>query len=365
MIKVLVVDDSALVRKLLGEIFAKEAEFSVEFARTGVEALAKIATFDPNVVTLDVHMPEMDGLECLDRIMLECPRPVVMVSSATAAGAETTFEAMRLGAVDVIAKPSGAMSLDIHEMAPRLIATVQSAAAARLPAALRLKDRVARRSGVTTAESAARKKKAAPHAAGKVTLATGEGLVLVGVSTGGPPALEKLLTPLAGNFGWPIVIAQHMPRTFTGQLAKRLDRMCALKVSEVTKVTRLEAGHAYVAQGDVDIVISNRPEGLVAMPAPPNRDYLWRPSVDRLVRTAMTHVPSPQIFGVMLTGMGSDGSQAMTNLKAAGGRTIAQSEDDAVVWGMPGEMVKAGGADHVVPVEEMASLLSRMTPPCP
>jgi two-component system chemotaxis response regulator CheB len=362
LIKILVVDDSALVRRLLGQIFATEPEFTVEFARSGAEALAKLQTFDPDVVTLDVNMPEMDGLSCLNHIMLDSPRPVVMVSSATAAGAETTFEAMRLGAVDVIAKPSGAMSLDIHDMAPRLIDTVRSASVAKVGGIRRLRDRVARKVGLKPDASA--KKRAATFPSKTVASVTGEGVVLVGVSTGGPPVLEKLLESLAPNFAWPVVIAQHMPATFTGALAKRLDRLCALDVSEVTKVTLLEPGHVYIARGDADIVISSRSNGAIAMPAPPKPDYLWRPSVERMVRTAMEHVPAKQLIGVMLTGMGNDGSQAMADLKAAGGRTIAESEDSAVVWGMPGELVKAGGADWVEAASDIGPLLNRLTP-CP
>ena len=366
MIKVLVVDDSALVRKLLGQVFSTEPEFTVEFARTGIEALAKVRDFNPDVVTLDVNMPEMDGLSCLDRIMLDSPRPVVMVSSATAAGAEATLEAMRLGAVDVIAKPSGAVSLDIPEIAPKLIATVRSAAGAKVGAAVRLKDRVARRSGLgKPASSLGRHASAAVKSKPPVDQATGEGIVVVGVSTGGPPALEKLLEPLDKKFGWPVVIAQHMPATFTGALANRLNRLCSLEVSEVTRMTRLEPGHVYIARGDSDIIISSRPTGPIAMPAPGRKEYLWRPSVDRLVRTAMDTVPAAQLIGVMLTGMGNDGSKAMADLKAAGGRTIAESEESAVVWGMPGELVKAGGADWIAPVSEIGEMLNKLVPACP
>lgn len=360
MIKVLVVDDSALVRKLLGEIFATDSEFDVAFARTGEEALVKVAEVDPDVVTLDVNMPEMDGLSCLDRIMLDSPRPVVMVSSATNAGADATLEAMRLGAIDVIAKPSGAVSLDIHELAPELIAKVRNAAAVKVSSFLRLKDRV--RQKTSAARRPVRQSRATPGAAATLKPATGGGLVLVGVSTGGPPALEKLLEALDENFGWPVVIAQHMPATFTGALARRLDGHCKLQVSEVVKVTRLEPGNVYIARGDGDIIISSRPGGLVAMPAPARQGYLWQPSVERLVRTAMEQVTPQQIIGVMLTGMGSDGSQAMADLHAAGGRTIAESEDSAVVWGMPGELVKAGGADCVAPVSDIGAILNRLTP---
>jgi len=363
LIKALIVDDSALVRKLLGEIFAAQHDFVVEFARTGVEALEKLSSFEPDVITLDINMPVLDGLACLDRIMMERPCPVVMVSSATAAGADATLEALRLGAVDVIEKPTGAVSLEIHEMAPRLVEKVRAAASARIPASLRLADRIRHKAagGVRQAAAGARpaRQEEAPRAF------SGTGLVLIGTSTGGPPALEAVLTKLPVNFGWPVLVVQHMPATFTGALAKRLDRQCALNVVEVTRVTDIEAGHVYIARGDADMIVSRRAGRLVVLPAPGLPDYLWRPSVDRLVRTALDHVAPSQIAGVLMTGMGSDGADAMSSLHAGGGRTIAEAEETAVVWGMPGELVKAGGADWVVPVGDIGDLLNRLVPPCP
>lgn len=368
MIKLLIVDDSALVRKLLGEIFARERDFVTEFARTGVEALEKLSVFQPDVVTLDVNMPGMDGLSCLDRIMVERPCPVVMVSSTTAAGADATLEALRLGAVDVIEKPT-AMSLDIHDMADQLVDKVRSASSARISASLRLTERVRHRAAMGAAGAAKAAEPARPIArAGRSPdpdRLSGDGLVLIGTSTGGPPALEAVLTRLEASFGWPVLVVQHMPATFTGALAKRLDKICQLGVQEVTQVTKLEPGRVYIAQGDADMIVSRRAGALVAMPAPGLPDYLWRPSVDRLVRTAMEHVAAPQLVGVLMTGMGNDGAKAMTALHAAGGRAIAEAEETAVVWGMPGELAKAGGADWVVPVGDIGTLVSRLVPTCP
>ena len=362
MIKLLVVDDSALMRKLLGSVFDAEADFEVRFARDGMEALELIRDFAPDVVTLDIHMPQMDGLACLDRIMVESPRPVVMVSSMTAAGAETTLEALRLGAVDFIPKPDGAISLRMDELAPRLVEKVRAAAGARLRTSLRLKERVRHRIG-----AAAPPRRRASAAAGTDTgdeaePLSGDGLVLVGTSTGGPPALEALLTALPGDFPWPILVAQHMPASFTGPLARRLDGLCALSVSEVIQPTLLQPGCAYIGRGDADIVVSRRAAGLVAMAAPARADYPWRPSADRLVRTAMEHVAPGQLIGVLMTGMGSDGAAAMAELHARGGRAIAESEETAVVWGMPGELVKAGGADWVLPLPAIAGKLVKLAP---
>jgi two-component system chemotaxis response regulator CheB len=186
--------------------------------------------------------------------------------------------------------------------------------------------------------------------------------VLVGTSTGGPPALEALLTPLPANFPWPIVVAQHMPATFTGPLARRLDGLCALTVSEVVAPTLLKPGNVYIGRGDADVIIARRAAGLVAMSAPSHKDYPWHPSTDRLVRSAMDLVPPGQLIGVLMTGMGYDGAAAMTDLHALGGKAIAEAEESAVVWGMPGELVKLGGADWIEPLSGIASRLRSLTP---
>ena len=359
MIKVLVVDDSALVRKLFGQVFSAEPDFEVEVARDGLDALAKLASFAPDVITLDIHMPQMDGLACLDRIMLERPCPVVMVSSQTAEGADVTLEALRLGAVDFVAKPAGAVSMRIDALAPELVAKVRAAAGARLRSSLRLKERVQHRIGGSPAPRPQRPA-AAPSRPSPVA-ATGDGLVLVGTSTGGPPALEQLLTALPEGFPWPILVAQHMPASFTGALARRLDKLCALSVTEVIRPTPLQPGFVYIGRGDADLIVSRRPAGLTALAAP-SGDYPWHPSTDRLVRSAMEHMPAAQLIGVLMTGMGNDGAEAMTRLRQAGGRTIAESEETAVVWGMPGELVKAGGADFVLPVHRIADHLQKLAP---
>jgi len=354
-IRVLVVDDSALVRKLFGQVLGKEEDFEVQFARNGVEALQQLEVFHPTVVTLDIQMPEMGGLECLDRIMVENPCPVVMVSSRAADGAEETLEALRLGAVDFVLKPAGAVSLRMDEFAPQLVQKIRVAATAKLKASARLRERVLHRT---------RQRSRAPAARGKrrTARASGEGLVLVGTSTGGPTALEFLLTPLPANFPWPIVVAQHMPASFTGALAKRLDELCAVRVVEVVRPTRLEAGHVYIGRGDADVIVTRRAAGLMAMSAPAEADYPWHPNTNRLVDSALRHVDPPQLIGVLMTGMGNDGAAAMARLHEAGGTTIAEAKDTAVVWGMPGELVAAGGADWTEPVHAIAARLQELTP---
>lgn len=360
MIKVLVVDDSALVRKLFGRVLAAESDVTVAFARNGLEAIEQLEQFQPDVVTLDVQMPQMNGLECLDRIMLQRPCPVVMVSAVTEEGAVATLDALRLGAVDFVTKPSGAVSLQMDEFAPTFVAKVRAAVAAKVPATRRLKDRVQFRVN----GGAVPKIRAVPRAIkeARVEAAQGDGLVLVGTSTGGPPALEALLTSLPSTFPWPILVAQHMPATFTGPLSQRLDKICALNVMEVGRPNPLIPGCVYIGRGDADIVVSQRPSGLVVMTAPAKSDYPWHPSTDRLVRSALDHVAAPQLIGVLMTGMGNDGAQAMAELRSRGGRTIAEAEETAVVWGMPGELVRAGGATYTLALPLIANRLQRLVP---
>ena len=363
MTKVLIVDDSALMRRVLGDILRAADDLEVAFARDGVEAIAQLHAFRPDVVTLDVHMPRMDGLQCLDRIMVERPCRVVMVSSLTAEGADEALEAMQLGAVDIIAKPQGAISLALDEFGPALLERVRAAAAMRLRPTMRLTERVRLRTAAFGREPLPN---SPPGAEPEVNTQPREhqraggrdhGIVLVGTSTGGPPALDALLSPLPADFPWPILVAQHMPAAFTGPLSRRLDRLCALRVVEVTRPMPIEPGTVYVGRGDADIIVGSRRGGPVVLPAPSSPAHRWHPSVDRLVATAMQHIAPARLVGVLMTGMGNDGAQTMTRLHEAGGRTIAEAEATAVVWGMPGELVRAGGAQVVTPLDAIAGQL--------
>lgn len=368
MIKLLIVDDSALMRRVLGEVFERDGGFEVAFARDGVEALRQLHAFLPDVITLDVQMPNLDGLGCLDRIMVERPCPVVMVSAITAEGADATLEAMRLGAVDFVPKPGGAVSLSIDELAPILLAKVRAASASRVRPSHRLAERLrARRTGLSAPLLATPRKtplvaplvSRANPAPGRREASANEppGLVIIGSSTGGPPALEAVLAPLPEDFPWPIVVAQHMPSTFTASLARRLDGLCALEVMEVARPTPLSAGVVHIARGDADMSVSRRAAGPVVLPIPAASEYRWHPSVDRLVASAMAHLPPGRLIGVLLTGMGNDGAATMAALRTKGGGTIAEAEETAVIWGMPGELVRAGGADFVLPLEAIAGRL--------
>ncbi|MBP0496457.1 chemotaxis-specific protein-glutamate methyltransferase CheB [Roseomonas indoligenes] len=356
MTRVLVVDDSALMRRLLGGVL-RAGGFDVTFARDGQEALESIAAAPPDVVTMDVQMPRMDGLACLDRIMLEHPVPVVMLSSLTEAGAQATLEALRLGAVDFLPKPAGAASLSIDELAPVLLEKLRAAMGARLRSSHRLTERVRLRAGRPAAPRAARYTEPAPSLVPDTPPGDPPGIVLVGCSTGGPPALDALLEPLPASFPWPVLVAQHMPAGFTGALARRLDKLCALTVQEVSRPVRLLAGHVYIGRGDADLILGRRPEELLAMAAPSAPEHRWHPSADRMVDSAMALLPAARLVGVLMTGMGDDGAASMARLRAAGGRTVAEAEETAVVWGMPGALVRAGGASAVLPLGGIAGAL--------
>ncbi|MES2147960.1 MAG: chemotaxis-specific protein-glutamate methyltransferase CheB [Pseudomonadota bacterium] len=365
MTRLLIVDDSPLMRRLLLDIFTKAGGFEIEAAKNGVEAIELLHRFKPEVVTLDIHMPDMDGLECLDRIMVERPTPVVMISALTAEGADETLEAMALGAIDFIGKPHGPISIEIEGLTELLIEKVRSAAQVKISRATRLADRVRLRSaapqpqkvkGKRAALSARTPRTAKPLPGGS----SGEGLVIIGTSTGGPAALDVVLAGLPADFPWPVVVAQHMPRSFTGALARRLDRFCALTVVEVAKSELLLPGHAYIGRGDADLLISRRGGLLIALAAPSKPELHWHPSVDRLVESAMQYLGPERLIGVLMTGMGNDGAREMTELAHRGGHTIAEAEETAVVWGMPGALVTASGADHIEPLDAIAGRLNSL-----
>ncbi|MEP9353439.1 chemotaxis-specific protein-glutamate methyltransferase CheB [Xanthobacter sp. KR7-65] len=360
MTKILIVDDSALVRRVLGDLFQAEGDFEIAFARDGSEALAQLHAFQPDVVTLDVEMPRMSGLQCLDRIMVERPCPVVMLSAVTTDGAEETLAALEMGAVDFVPKPTGTVSLAIDLFAPVLVEKVRMAASARLRRTHRLTERVrARNRGRLEPRPQLPPRRPATEPSRDPS---GQGLVIIGTSTGGPPALDTVLSGLPADFPWPILVAQHMPASFTASLAQRLDGLCALRVVEVTRPTLVETGTVYVARGDADMIVSKRRGELVVLPTPASPEHRWHPSVDRLVASAAALVPPKRLLGVLMTGMGNDGARTMKDLYSAGGRTIAEAEESAVVWGMPGELVMAGGAEVIAPVGDIADRIVRMVP---
>jgi two-component system chemotaxis response regulator CheB len=349
--KVLVVDDSALMRKHLRDVLEGEGDFTVRTARNGVEALAELETFDPDVITLDINMPEMDGITCLSRIMVQRPKPVVMVSSLTEAGAEITLQALSLGAVDVVRKPEGTISLSIDRIHRELILKVRAAASARLRRVTGLKGRLEPERARISARASG------SHAAFAALPAGQFGLVLVGVSTGGPGTLEEILPALPVDFPWAVLVAQHMPGAFTGVFARRLNDLCPMRVVETDRQMPIQAGTIHIAKGDADLMVLRRAAGLVAATVPASPEHLWHPSVTRLVASALAAVPAERLIGVQLTGMGDDGAEAMAEMARRGGRTIAQDAATSVIFGMPNELIRRGGATVVAPADRVAAQL--------
>jgi len=381
-IKLLIVDDSALMRKLLLEVFQTDGGFELRAAKNGVEALKELRAFNPDVITLDINMPEMDGLTALSMLMAERPVPVVMVSSLTEKGAMATFEALALGAVDFIPKPGGTISLSIEAISQMLVEKVKSAAKCRMTSKKALGTRTSAPSHQvdTTAKARLTTDQRGPShslvvSAEHSTVVRGmpqspcsslasiptsqakfraHGVVVIGVSTGGPKALEEILPKLPRNFQWPVVVAQHMPSTFTEAFARRLDGLCELSVVEVNRPMRLEPGFVYIGKGGTDMQVTERLGVLTVLPKPENPEFLWHPSVEALVQSVHKVMQPSQCLGVMLTGMGYDGAQAMSELKHAGAYAIAESEESATVFGMPGELIKRQGANVVLPCSRIA-----------
>lgn len=355
--RVLIVDDSGLMRRTLRQLL-EQAGFETALAGNGREALEQLQQFHPDVVTLDVNMPEMDGLTTLSLLMQLRPTPVIMVSSLTQAGAMATLEALALGAVDYLAKPGGTISLNLSSIGEELVRKVNAARqagasvqrCARGAAAQKTRPRA-----LSTPRPAPTVCAAPPPA---TRAADTGGVVLIGISTGGPQALEAVLPRLPADFPWPVVVAQHMPAAFTAALARRLDGLCALRVRECDAPTPLVPGQILIAQGGHDLVLSERLGRLVAQSVPESPDHPWHPSVDVLVDSALRRLPAERLVGVLMTGMGHDGAASMARLKARGGRTIAESADSAVVFGMPQELIQRGGASQVLPAEAIAAQLT-------
>lgn len=338
-IRVLVADDSAFMRRCLREMLAADPEIEVvDTARDGEEAVAKAKGLRPDVVTMDVNMPRMDGLTALQHILHQAPCAVVVISSLTQEGALTTLEALELGAVDFVAKPGGTVSLGIKQLEREIVAKVKAAARAKL--------RPVRRHG------------AAPPAVPSVprpAVRRGLKVVVIGVSTGGPRALMDVLPQLPGDLPAAVLLVQHMPESFTASFAQRLDRACRLAVKEAADGDEVVPGRVLVARGGCHLKVDRRPDGrLVARLSRQPADALYFPSVEVTMRSVLEKVAARDVVGVLLTGMGSDGAQAMVEIRKAGGYTIAESEETAVVWGMPREAYLRGGAEVVAPSYRIA-----------
>ncbi len=345
-IKVLVVDDSALMRRLIPLILEKDPD--IEVVATAVDgrfALKKAEKLMPDVITLDMDMPGMDGLTTLKHIVGEFGIPVVIVSSLTDKGAELTMKAFELGAVEVVAKPRDAISVNIREIAEELIRKVLAASVSS-PSKLFLEPRPA---AAPSTDVSAEKKKASGRCADFVTV--------IGISTGGPNALSHMLPGLPADLPAGVLVVQHMPPGFTEVFAARLNRICALKVSEARDGEPVLPGRVLIAPGAVHMKIKRTSMGAIVVLSsrPPVNGH--RPSADVLFGSAAVEY-GPNTLGVIMTGMGDDGSEGLGEIKRAGGSTIAQDEFSSVVFGMPKAAIKKGYADRVLPLDGMAEAIT-------
>ncbi len=347
--KILVVDDSALMRKYLRQMLEKEDDIDVITARDGEDALEKAKREKPDVITLDINMPVMDGLTCLAHLMKDCPIPTIMLSSLTEKGATATFEALELGAVDFIAKPDGTVSRNIGLIETQILAKVRSAAGMRMGKSGGVRQRMrARREQASVAQQIL-----PIRAKGKIKI------VLVGVSTGGPRALEAWLPKLPADFPVPIVIAQHMPGSFTAVFADRINGLCQCEVVESGNSIELKPGLAVIARGGADVLLRKKGSKTVAASVPISAHHIWHPSVSRLVSSAAEVYRPEEIICVQLTGMGDDGAKEMAEIHKKGARSIAESEESASIFGMPACLIALNGAEVVLPACAVARQLKQ------
>ena len=351
-IKVLIVDDSALMRKYLKEILEQDPEIEViDVARNGREAVEKALELSPDVITMDINMPEMDGLTAIQYIMLHRPCPIIVISSLTQKGALTTFEALELGAVDYVAKPDGTVSLKIKEVADEILQKVKAVVKSRGVSRLKAKKEPTVPEGATFPKT----RPATPNTSFKK-------LILIGVSTGGPKALMEIVPRLPGDLDAAAVIIQHMPENFTASFANRLNNYSEFYVKEADDGEILERGKALVARGGINLKLERKlgTQLLRVRYTPLPRETIYWPSVDVAFRSALGVIEPQRIIAVLLTGMGDDGANGMVEIKQKGGYTIAESEETAVVWGMPREAIERGGASEVLPVYQIADRLVQL-----
>ncbi len=338
-VRVLVVDDSALMRKLIPQMLV--ADTSIEVVGTAMDGafcLKKIEELKPNVVTLDLEMPGMNGIDTLKEIMRRQPVPVIVFSSHSTEGASVTMKALGLGAFDFVTKPKDA-SAHMAETARELIAKVKAAAECKLKPRMR-------------AGSPPRPEKSATAAGAPSKV------VAIGVSTGGPQAMEYLLSQLPGDFPGAIVVVQHMPEGFTDMFARRLDEICPLRVKEAQSGDVLGPGRVLIGPGSRHLKVKRLPMGDIAVLSDEPRVNGHRPSADVLLRSVADEFKN-QAVGLLMTGMGDDGAEGLGAIKREGGMTIAQNEESCVVFGMPKAAIERGYAIRVVGLDTLgATLLS-------
>ena len=345
-IRVVVVDDSALVRSLLSEIINRQHDMEcIGTANDPLVAREMIRELNPDVITLDVEMPRMDGIDFLGRLMRLRPMPVVMISTLTEQGAEVTLRALELGAVDFVAKPRVGVATGLSDLAGQIVDKIRVAAVAQ----------VRRASARDPAASAVTSGNSATPAAGLLGRLSTEKVIFIGASTGGTEAIKEILVHMPADSP-AIVITQHMPAGFTTSFAARLNSLCQITVKEAVNGERILPGHAYIAPGGKQFHISRSGANYVAVvdDSPPVNRH--KPSVEVLFKSAAAMV-GRNAYGVMLTGMGADGATAMREMKDAGSYNYVQDEASCIVFGMPREAIAHGAADEVLPLNQIAPAL--------
>jgi two-component system chemotaxis response regulator CheB len=347
-IRVLIVDDSALVRSLLSDILATDRSIEVVgVAGDAHVAREKIKSLNPDVITLDVEMPKMDGITFLRNLMRLRPMPVVMVSSLTERGADVTLDALAIGAVDYLSKPKIDLAATLKDYGEELIEKIKTAS----KASVRALD--PRRAATIAARPAHNADAVLPKARPPKQLRTTDRIIAIGASTGGTEAIKEVLMRLPPDAPG-VVIAQHIPKAFSTPFARRMNDCSQVTVYEAEDGQQVLAGHVYIAPGDRHLMVVRDGARYVCRlddGVPVNRH---KPSVDVLFRSVAQNAGGNAI-GVLLTGMGKDGARGLKEMLDAGSRTIAQDEATSVVWGMPGEAVSLGAAQHVLPLESVAS----------
>lgn len=358
-IKVLIVEDSAFMRKLIAEFLGEDKRLEViGIARNGKEAISKIEQQRPDVITLDVEMPVMNGIEALKTIMTQCPTPVIMLSSTTREGTDNTVSAMEIGAFDFIAKPSGAISLDLHKIKQELIEKV--VAASRTSVKMLQKSYINVESPIPDLNKYSKIESDNENFTISKSWHPGKKkLIAIGTSTGGPRALQGVLTKLPGNIGAPILIVQHMPTGFTKSLAERLNSLSEITVKEAEDGEILHKGTAYIAPGGYHLKVKKVGMSLAASIDKSEIRNGHRPSVDVLFES-VSEISDFTKIAVIMTGMGNDGAGGLVQLKKTGNvKAIAESQETSIVFGMPKAAIATGLVDSVENIENIAKTIVR------
>ncbi len=354
-IRVLVVDDSAFLRRNLPRILETDPEIQVVgIAANGDEALRLVRELKPDVITLDVIMPTMDGLTALKVIMRDQPTPVIMVSSETQAGTQDTLTALSLGAVDFITKPSGPISLDINKVSQALIQKVKAAYSSKVKVLASLDATREKFRELVEQLSQHSKPRPVTRPLGAPSPTHGKQLVAIAASTGGPVALQSLLPRLPGDLRAGLVIVQHIAAGFTRPLAERLDALSHIRVLEAEDGMPIQPGVALLSPADQHLVVERRQGSLTVRLNSEPANSLYRPSANVLFKSVAAACGA-EACAVILTGMGDDGAAGMKDIQGAGGYTVAQDEASSLIYGMPRRAVEAGGVTLSLPLDKIAA----------